>query len=320
MFETRVTKLFDIKYPIVGGTMMHVSKPEFVAAISNAGALGMMASAMYESQDEFRQAVKRVRDLTDKPFGVNLSLFPAMRPIDNDLYAEVILQEHVPIVETSGHRPPEELLARLKASGVKTMHKCVSVRHALSAQKAGVDAVTVFGTEGGGHIGEVGLTTMVLVPTVADVVSIPVIAAGGIVDGRGFAAALALGAEGVTLGTRLLVTTECPIHDNLKRALASATELDTLPILSTLRNTLRAWKNPAALKVAELESKQADLGEILSVVAGTSTKRMYEDGDLDAGVIPCSQSIGLVHEIKPVAQVIDEMMRQASEILRSLSK
>jgi NADH:quinone reductase (non-electrogenic) len=320
MFETRVTKLFGIKYPIVGGTMMHVSKPEFVAAISNAGALGMMASAMYESQDEFRQAVKRVRDLTDKPFGVNLSLFPAMRPIDNDLYAEVILQERVPIVETSGHRPPEDLLARLKASGVKTMHKCVSVRHALSAQKAGVDAVTVFGTEGGGHIGEVGLTTMVLVPTVADVVNIPVIAAGGIVDGRGFAAALALGAEGVTLGTRLLVTTECPIHDNLKRALASATELDTLPILSTLRNTLRAWKNPAALKVAELESKQAELGEILSIVAGTATKRMYEGGDLDAGVIPCSQSIGLVHEIKPVAQVIDEMMRQASEILRKLTR
>jgi NADH:quinone reductase (non-electrogenic) len=320
MFETRVTRMFGTKYPIVGGTMMHVSKPEFVAAISNAGALGMMASAMYESQDEFRQAVRKVRDLTDKPFGVNLSLFPAMRPIDNDLYAEVILQEHVPIVETSGHRPPEDLLARLKTSGVKTMHKCVSVRHALSAQKAGVDAVTIFGTEGGGHIGEVGLTTMVLVPSAVDALSIPVIAAGGIVDGRGLVAALALGAEGVTVGTRLLVTSECPIHDNLKRALASATELDTLPILGTLQNTVRAWKNPAALKVAELESKQAELGEILSVVAGTATKRMYEGGDLDAGVIPCSQSIGLVHEIKPVAEVIDGMMREASEILSRLSK
>jgi len=320
MFETRVTKMLGTKYPIVGGTMMHVSKPEFVAAISNAGALGMMASAMYESQDEFRQAVRKVRDLTDKPFGVNLSLFPAMRPIDNDLYAEVILQEHVPIVETSGHRPPEDLLARLKTSGVKTMHKCVSVRHALSAQKAGVDAVTIFGTEGGGHIGEVGLTTMVLVPSAVDALSIPVIAAGGIVDGRGLVAALALGAEGVTVGTRLLVTSECPIHDNLKRALASATELDTLPILGTLQNTVRAWKNPAALKVAELESKQAELGEILSVVAGTATKRMYEGGDLDAGVIPCSQSIGLVHEIKPVAEVIEGMMREASEILSRLSK
>lgn len=320
MFETRVTKLFGIKYPIIGGAMMHVSKPEFVAAISNAGALGMMASAMYESQDEFRQAVRRVRDQTDKPFGVNLSLFPAMRPIDNDLYVDVILQEHVPIVETSGHRPPEDLLARLKAGGVKTMHKCVSVRHALSARKAGVDAVTVFGTEGGGHIGEVGLTTMVLVPTAVDALSIPVIAAGGIVDGRGLLAALALGAEGVTVGTRLLVTAECPIHDNLKQALASATELDTQPILGTLRNTVRAWKNTAALKVAELESKNAELGEILSVVAGTATKRMYEGGDLDAGVIPCSQSIGLIHEIKTVAQVIDGMMQEASDILGRLGK
>ena len=320
MFVTRVTKLFSTKYPIIGGCMMHVSKPEFVAAVSNAGALGMMASAMYESQDEFRQAVRKVRELTDKPFGVNLSLFPAMRPIDNSLYVDVLLQEHVPIVETSGHRPPEDLLARLKAGGVKTMHKCVSVRHALSAQKAGVDAVTVFGTEGGGHIGEVGLTTMVLVPSAVDALNIPVIAAGGIVDGRGLHAALALGAEGVTVGTRLLVTTECSIHDNLKRALASATELDTLPILGTLRNTVRAWKNPAALKVAELESKQAELSEILSVVAGTATKRMYEGGDLDAGVIPCSQSIGIVHEIKPVAQVIDEMMREASEILGRLAK
>jgi nitronate monooxygenase len=320
MFETRVTKLLGIKFPIIGGCMMHVSKPDFVAAISNAGALGMMASAMYESQDEFRQAVRRVRALTDKPFGVNLSLFPAIRPIDNDLYAEVILEEHVPIVETSGHRPPEELLARLKAGGVKTMHKCVSVRHALSAQKAGVDVVTIFGTEGGGHIGEVGLTTMVLVPSAVDALNIPVIAAGGIVDGRGLVAALALGAEGVTVGTRLLVTTECPIHDNLKRALVSATELDTLPILGTLRNTVRAWKNTAALKVAELESKQADLGEILSVVAGTATKRMYEGGDLDAGVIPCSQGIGLVNEIKSVAEVIDGMMQEASETLERLPR
>lgn len=320
MFKTRITELLGVEHPIVGGAMMHVSKPEFVAAVSKAGALGMMASAMYEGQDEFRQAVRKVKQLTDKPFGVNLSLFPALRPIDNELYADVILEEHVPVVETSGHRPPEELLGRLKSGGVTTMHKCVSVRHALSAQKAGVDVVTMFGTEGGGHIGEVGLATMVLVPSAVDALdTIPVIAAGGIVDGRGLVAALALGAEGVTVGTRLLVTAECPIHDNLKRALASATELDTLPILGTLRNTLRAWKNSAALRVAELESKQAELSEILSLVAGTATKRMYEDGDLDAGVIPCSQSIGLVHEIKTVAQVIDEMMREASEILGRLA-
>ena len=273
-FKTRVTELFGIEYPIVGGCMVHISRPEFVAAISNAGALGMMASAMFYSQDEFRAAVRKVKQLTDEPFGVNLSLFPALRPIDNDLYVEVILEERVPVVETSGRRPPEDLLARLRDGGIKTMHKCVNVRHALSAQRAGVDAVTVFGSEGGGHIGELGLTTMTLVPQAADALDVPVLAAGGITDGRGLLAALALGAEGVTIGTRLLLTTECPIHRDLKQALAAATEMDTLPILGSLHNTLRAWKNAAALKVAELEANQAELGEILSAVAGTATKRM----------------------------------------------
>ena len=316
MFKTRVTELLDIECPIVGGCMMHISRPEFVAAISNAGALGMMASAMFDSQEKFRQAVHEVKSLTleNVPFGVNLSLFPALRPIDNELYVEVILEEGVPVVETSGRRPPEDLLARLKAGGVKTMHKCASVRHAVSAQKAGVDAVTIFGTEGGGHIGELGLTTMVLVPRAADALEVPVLAAGGIADGRGLLAALALGAEGVTIGTRLLVTEECPIHENLKQALAAATELDTLPILGSLRNTVRAWKNPAALKVAELEAQGSEMWEILAIVAGTEAKRMYEEGDVDAGVVACSQSIGIVREIKPVADVIGEMVREAAAI------
>jgi len=316
MFKTRVTELLGIEHPIVGGCMMHISGPEFVAAISDAGALGMMASAMFATQDEFHQAVRRAKSLTDEPFGVNLSLFPALRPIDNDLYVEVILEEGVPVVETSGQRPPQHLLARLKAGGVKTMHKCVSVRHALSAQRAGVDGVTIFGSEGGGHIGELGLTTMALVPRAADVLDVPVLAAGGIADGRGLLAALALGAEGVTIGTRLLVTEECPIHDNLKQALTAATELDTLPILGSLHNTLRVWKNTAALKVAELEANQAELWEILALVAGTETKRLFqfEEGDLDSGVLACSQSIGIVHEVKPVAEVIGEMVREAAEI------
>jgi NAD(P)H-dependent flavin oxidoreductase YrpB (nitropropane dioxygenase family) len=314
MFKNRVTTLLGIEHPIIGGTMMYVSGPDFVAAISNAGALGMMASAMFDTQEKFRQAVRRTKDLTDRPFGVNLSLFPALRPIDNALYVEVILEEGVPIVETSGHRPPEDLLERLQAGGVRTMHKCASARHALSAQRAGVDAVTVFGSEGGGHIGELGLTTMVLIPCAADALDIPLLAAGGITDGRGLLAALALGADGVTVGTRLLLTEECPIHENLKQALAAATELDTLPILGSLHNTLRVWKNPAALKVAELEAKQAELWEILSIVAGTETKRMYEEGNVDAGVIACSQSIGGVREVKPVAEVIGGMVQEAGEI------
>jgi NAD(P)H-dependent flavin oxidoreductase YrpB (nitropropane dioxygenase family) len=314
VFKTRITELFGIEHPLVGGCMMHVSRPAFVAAVSNAGALGMMASAMYDSQETFRQAVHEVRVLTDKPFGVNLSLFPALRPIDNDLYVEVILDEGVPVVETSGHRPPEELLARLQAGGVKTMHKCVAPRHALSAQKAGVDAVTVFGTEGGGHIGELGLSTLILVPRTVDMLEIPVLAAGGIADGRGLLAALALGAEGVTIGTRLLVTEECPIHENLKQALIAATEQDTLPILGSLHNTLRAWKNTAALKVAEVEAKEGDMWQILPLVAGTETVCMIEGGDVEAGVIACSQSIGIVREIKPVAEVIGDMVREAAAI------
>jgi nitronate monooxygenase len=271
MFRTRVTELFGIEHPIVGGCMMHISGPEFVAAISNAGALGVMASAMFDTQIKFRQAIRQVKSSTDKPFGVNLSLFPALRPIDNDLYVEVILEEGVPVVETSGQRPPEHLLARLKAGGVKTMHKCVSVRHALGAQRAGVDAVTVFGSEGGGHI-----------------------------------------------GTRLLITEECPIHENLKQALAAATELDTLPILGSLHNTLRAWKNPAALKVAELETHQAELGEILTIVASTKARRMYKEGDVDSIVIACSQAIGLVRQVKSVADVISGMVQDAAAIREQL--
>jgi nitronate monooxygenase len=294
--------------------MMHISGAAFVAAISNAGALGMMASAMYETQDAFRQAVRQVKELTRQPFGVNLSLFPALRPINNELYVDVILDEGVQVVETSGHRPPDDLLAQLRDGGVKTMHQCVSVRHALSAQRAGVEAVTLFGTEGGGHIGELGLSTMVLVPRAADVLEVPVLAAGGIADGRGLLAALALGADGVTIGTRLLVTQECPIHENLKQALMGATELDTLPILGSLHNTLRAWKNPAALRVASLEAGQGELSEILSIVAGSETERMYREGDVDASVIACSQGIGIVDKIEAVGDVIAEMVGSAEMI------
>lgn len=314
MIKTRLTELLDIEHPIIGGCLMHISGPDFVAAISNTGALGMMASAMFDTQEKFRNAVQRAKVLTEKPFGVNINLFPAMQPIDSELYIEVLLDEGVPVVETSGHRPSEEMLARLKAGGAITMHKCVNVRHALSAQRAGVDAVTLFGSEGGGHIGELGLTTITLVPQAADALDIPVIAAGGIVDGRGLLAVLALGAEGVTIGTRLLLTEECPIHENLKQALSNATEQDTLPILGTLHNSLRAWKNTAAVRVSELEESQAGLDEILSIVMGKKTKLMYEEGEIDSGVIPCSQSIGLVNQVKPIAEVINGMVDEAAAI------
>ncbi len=320
MFQTRITKLFGIEYPIVGGCMMHLSTPSFVAAVSNAGGLGMLASAMYGSQEEFRRAIQLVRALTDRPFGVNLSLFPALRPIDNALYVAVILEEQVPVVETSGHRPPAELLGELKAAGVTTMHKCVSPKHARSAEKAGADAVTVFGSEGGGHIGELGLTTMTLVPETVDLVDIPVLAAGGIVDGRGLLAALALGAEGVTIGTRLLVSEECPVHDNVKAALVRAGSGDTLRILGSLHNSLRAWKNAAATQVAEIEARGGDIREILAVASGTASRRMYEQGDIDAGVLACSLAIGRVRNVLPVARILEDMVVEAAHIRDRLGR
>jgi len=320
MFKTRFTELFGVDHPIIGGCLLWISTPEFVAAISNAGALGLMPSANCQTQDEFRTAIQKLKNLTDKPFGVNLSLFPALRPVDNELYLQVILEEGVPIVETSGHKPPENLLARLQEAGIKTMHKCSNLQHAQSAERAGMDAVTVFGSEGGGHIGILGLTTLALVPVAADNLEIPVLAAGGIADGRGLLAALALGAEGVTIGTRLMVTDESPIHNNIKEAFVTAKETDTLPILSTLHNTLRVWKNKPALKVAELEAQKAEMQEILAIVSGKQTMRMIKEGDVDAGVLSCSQSVGVMNEIKSVAQVIHDMVKEAAAIREGLGR
>ncbi len=312
MFETDVTRLLGIEHPVIGGCMQYITGPEFAAAVSNAGALGIMSSAMFPTQGEFREALLKLKSLTDRPFAVNLNLFPALRPIDNELYAEVIMAEGVPVVETSGHLPPDELVGPLKEAGIKVMHKCTSVRHAVSAQRQGVDAVTVFGSEGGGHIADLGFTTMSLVPRAADVLDVPVIAAGGIADGRGLLAALALGAGAAMLGTRLLLSEEAGVHRNLKDALLAATEYDTVPILGSVHNTLRAWRNGAALEAARLEESGAEFLEILQVVAGVNTRRMMDRGDVDAGVVACSLAVGIIDEVKPVADIIGGMVAEAA--------
>lgn len=319
MFETDVTRLLGIEHPVIGGCMQYISGPGFAAAVSNAGALGIMSSAMFPSREEFREALRELKSLTDRPYAVNLNLFPALRPIDNELYSQVVIEEGVPIVETSGHLPPDSLVGPLKEAGVRLMHKCTTVRHALSARKQGVDAVTLFGSEGGGHIADFGFTTMCLVPRAADVLDVPVIAAGGIADGRGLAAALALGAGAAMLGTRLLLSSEADIHGNLKDALVAATEYDTVPILGSVHNTLRAWRNGAALKAAELEAAGAGFEEILPVVAGANTRQMMAEGDVDAGVVACSQSVGIIHDVKPVAAIIDDIVREAADIAAKLN-
>lgn len=318
--QTDVTRLLGIEHPVIGGCMQYISGPEFAAAVSNAGALGVMSSAMYPTEGEFRDAVRRLRSLTDRPFAVNLNLFPALRPIDNEVYAQVLAEEGVPVVETSGNLPPSDILALLKEAGATVMHKCTTVRHAVSAVRQGAQAVTLFGSEGGGHIADCGFTTFSLIPRAVDVLDVPVIAAGGIADGRGLAAALSLGAGAAVLGTRLLVSEEADVHPRLKEALVRATEYDTVPILGSVHNTLRAWKNGAALRAAELEADGRDFSEILDVVAGRRTRAMMDEGDVDAGVVACGLAVGIISDVKPVARIIKDVVDEAAAIVASLAR
>ncbi len=319
MFQTKVTEMLGIKYPIIGGTMMWVTNAEFTAAISNAGGLGILASAMYESRDAFAEAIDRVYELTDKPFAVNINLFPMMRAIDNNEYVDVLIEKGVKIIETSGHHAPEDLCARFKEAGMIWMHKCVGLRYALKVQDMGTDIITVVGYENGGATGKLDIGTLVLVPRVAEAIKVPLIGGGGVSDGRGLLAVLALGAQGVIIGTRLLLTQEAPIHENLKKALLEASELDTTLIMRSIGATHRVWANAAAKKCAELEADAAGLPEILKVVAGQKAKRMYEGGEVDVGVISCGQGIGIVNNIPTVQELFVGMISEATEIAKKLA-
>ncbi len=320
MFETRITKMLGIRYPIIGGTMASISDADFVAAISNAGGIGILASIIYQTKDDFAGAIDRIRELSDRPFAINLNFFPAQFPVSQKEYTEIMVEKGVKIVETSGHMaPPEELCKRFKEAGMLWIHKCVGLRYALKAQNLGADIVTVVGYENGGATGRLDIGTLVLVPTVANGVQVPVIGGGGVSDGHGFAAVLSLGAEGVIMGTRLLATQECPIHESLKQALVSATELDTMLIMRSV-GTHRVWTNAAATKCAEIEATGASFEEILKIVSGDNSRRVYYEGDLDCGVVPCGQGIGQVHDIPTVKDLFDGIIAQATEVVTGLAK
>ena len=315
MIKTKITEMLGVKYPIVGGCMMWITTPEFVAAISNAGGLGILASAIYKSKEEFADAIDRVHELTDKPYAVNINLFPALAPVDNMEYVEVLVDKGVKIVETSGHSAPADLCGRFKDEGMTWIHKCVGVRYALKVQEMGADIVTVVGYENGGATGRLDIGTLVLVPRVVEAVDLPVIGGGGVSDGHGLLAVLALGAEGVIIGTRILATKEAPIHEKLKQALVQASELDTMLIMRSIHATHRVWTNAAAQKCAELEAQNADPMEIFDVVGGAKTKVMYDEGDLDAGVISCGQGVGLTHDIPSMQELFDRMMGEAEGVV-----
>jgi len=319
MITTAVTQKLGIAHPILGGTMMSITDARFTAAISNAGGLGILASAIYKTKADFEKAVDEVQQLTDKPFAVNINLFPAMTAIDNNIYVDVMVEKGVKIVETSGHFAPEELCGRFKDAGMTWIHKCVGIRYAQKAEKLGADIVTVVGYENGGATGKLDIGTLVLVPSVVDAVKVPVIGGGGVSDGRGLLAVLALGAGAVIMGSRLLVTQECPLHENLKNALKNATELETRLIMRSIGATHRVWDNAAARKCAKIEAEGGDFNEVLSVVAGDKARHMYATGDLDAGVISCGQGIGLVHDIPTVAALFDRIVAEAEAAMHRIN-
>jgi nitronate monooxygenase len=319
MLKTKITNLLGIKYPIVGGAMMWISKDEFVAAMSNAGGLGIMASANYKSKETFAAAIDKMKTITDKPYGVNINLFPAMTQIDNNDYIDVMADNGLKIVETSGHHAPEELVARFKDLGMTWIHKCVGVRYAKKVEAMGADIVTVVGYENGGATGRLDIATMVLVPLVVDAVNVPVIGGGGISDGRGLAAVLSLGAEAVIMGTRLLVTKEATIHDNIKTALLKASELDTMLIMRSLNATHRVLNNDAANKCLELENNKAEFTELYEVIKGENAKVMYDEGVVGKGILSCGQGVGLANDLPTLKELFDRMAAEAEQMLLRFS-
>ncbi|HEX9897216.1 MAG TPA: nitronate monooxygenase [Dehalococcoidales bacterium] len=316
MFETRITRLLGIKYPIIQGGMVYLSQAGLVAAVSNAGGLGILTSANINTKEAFRDELRKVKSLTDKPFGVNINLAPAQRPVDNTTYINILIEEGVRIVETSG-RSPEALMKQLKQGGVKVIHKAPGgVRFAQTAEQIGCDAVSVIGMECGGHPGPSDTGSIVLIRAAVEKIKIPVIAGGGFADAAGFVAALALGADGVLMGTRFMATRECPAHPKFKEWLVKATETDVIVTQRSIRAPARNLRNGPAEKVLEMESKGATLEELLKYTSGQNSQKVYFEGDLEAGLAECGQVVGLIHDVPTVKEVIDRIVHGAEGIIK----
>jgi len=314
--KTAITEMFGIEHPIIQGGMHYVGFAELAAAVSNAGGLGIITGLTQRSASDLANEIARCKDMTDKPFGVNLTFLPALTPPDYPAYAQAIVDGGVKIVETAG-RNPEPVLPILKDAGIKIIHKCTSVRHALKAQRIGCDAASVDGFECGGHPGEDDVPNMILLPRAADELEIPFVASGGMADGRSLVASLAMGAEGMNMGTRFIATREAPVHDNVKAAIVAASELDTRLIMRPLRNTERVLSNDA---VERLLAKERELGselqfeDILPEVAGVYPRIMTE-GDMDAGAWSCGMVAGLILDIPTCQELIDRIMSEAERII-----
>jgi nitronate monooxygenase len=314
--RTRFTELVGIEHPIVQGGMMWVGRAELAAAVSNAGGLGLLTALTQPTPDALRREIDRCRAMTDKPFGVNLTLLPSVSPPPYAEYRKAIIESGITIVETAGYKPQEHV-DDFKAHGIKVIHKCTAVRHALSAERMGVDAISIDGFECAGHPGEDDIPGLVLIPAAADKVKIPMIASGGIGDGRGLAAALALGAEGINMGTRFCATVEAPIHDNIKQLLVSNDERATNLIFRTFHNTGRVAKNSVSDRVVALGGEPGAVFEdVRPLVSGAQGRTALETGDVDAGLIWAGQVQGLIHDIPTCQQLIDRIMHDAETVIR----
>lgn len=320
MFKTRITEMLGIHYPILQGGMQWLARAELVSAISNAGGLGFITAVSFPSAKELREEIRKTRSMTDRPFGVNISMLPVLMPGDQtDAFMDLVCEEGIPVVETAG-RNPEQYVPKLKSAGVKLFHKVPAVRYAHKAQSIGADAVIVVGFECGGHPGPDDVPSLIVLPKAAEELDIPVIAAGGFCDGRGLVAALALGAEAVLMGTRFMASVESPMHDNFKRWMVNAQETDTMVVERSIRNPARIMKNEAAKTVAKMEAEGAGLEELLPVIAGRVGREAYLSGDIDLGAIACGQVVGRIREIKTAAAIIQDIVAEAQQVLDKLRR
>ncbi len=315
--KTRITELFGIEHPIVQGGMHYVGFAELAAAVSDAGGLGIITGLTQKTPDDLAAEIAKCKTLTDKPFGVNLTFLPTLTQPDYPGYVRAILEGGVTVVETAGNNPAQ-VLPPLKEAGIKVIHKCTSIRHALKAQSIGCDAVSVDGFECGGHPGEDDIPNFILLPRAAEELEIPFVASGGMADGRSLVASLALGADGINMGTRFIATKEAPVHENVKEAILRATELDTRLIMRPLRNTERVLSNAAVERLLEKEKELGDaltIQDILPEVAGVYPKVMM-DGEMDAGAWSCGMVVGLIRDVPTVKELIDRIMAEANGIIR----
>jgi len=316
--KTRITELFGIQHPIIQGGMHYVGYAELASAVSNAGGLGIITGLTQPTPVALANEIARCVDMTDKPFGVNLTILPAFVEPPYAEYTDAIIQGGVKIVETAG-RNPEALLPRLKAAGIRVIHKCTSVRHSLKAEKIGCDAVSVDGFECGGHPGEDDVPNMILLPRAAEELSIPFVASGGMADARSLVAVLAMGADGMNMGTRFIATREAPVHENVKRALVAADELSTRLIMRSIKNTERVLDNAAVEEILRLErEKGAALGimDIRHLVAGAENRKVLQEGMMDNAAWSCGMVCGLIHDVPTVKELIDRIMAEAEALIR----